>query len=293
MSTKTVCASCRVLVLIWIAAAIQAQSPFGVLREMVPPSAGTITGTADFDGDGDLDLLTAGTGVYLNDGNARFSAHSQLSTVGTTFVAVADLTGDGFPDVLGAGGGSVVEWINQGNGVLSQQAGGLPALPPGTTVRQITAADVDADGDVDVVIGVTGLPLVLWLNAGGGVFFDASGQMPALPLSPNQIALVDVDGDGDRDLLIANNSSIGPPGAPNRLLLLNNGAGIFTQSPLSFGPGSTSDGFAVGDVNGDLLPDVAFYSSNLTSGSTSSSTRAPASPCSRPSARSGRWPFWT
>jgi hypothetical protein len=267
MSMKTAYAGFRVLVLVSLAATtIHAQTPFGVLREMVPPSAGTILGSADFDGDGVLDLLTQSTGIYVNDGNARFSAHSQLSIVWTALVAVADLNGDGLPDVIGGSSGSVYRWINQGSGVLSQQTGGLPALPPGTTVRQFAAADVDGDGDVDIVIGVTGLPLVLWLNGGGGVFFDASSQVPALSLSPNQIALVDLDADGDRDLLITNNSSIGPPGAPNRLLLVNDGSGTFTQSPVSFGTGSASDGLALGDVNGDLLTDIVFHSLNLASG---------------------------
>jgi hypothetical protein len=39
------------------------------MKDLIPAEAGPVLGLADFDSDSDLDLLTNGTGVYLNDGN--------------------------------------------------------------------------------------------------------------------------------------------------------------------------------------------------------------------------------
>jgi hypothetical protein len=62
--------------------------------------------TADFDGDGDLDLVTAGSSstanVFLNDGRAAFAlgASVSLPAVANSEVSTGDLDGDGMVDFV-------------------------------------------------------------------------------------------------------------------------------------------------------------------------------------------------
>ena len=68
--------------------------------------------------------------------------------------------------------------------------------------------------------------------------------------SSRSITAADLDGDGDRDLLVGNNEIIA--GAQNKLLQ-NDGHGVFTDVTASHLPSGlwSSDGIAIGDVDGD------------------------------------------
>lgn len=133
---------------------------------------------ADFDGDGDLDLVVGDIGgsVYLvpNEGTARawaFGPHrpllaggSPVKVAGDAGPCVADWDGDGRPDLLvGAGDGSVALFRNFGKekGVVLEA--GRVLVPPcgkagGETVRpgmraKVAVADWNADGRPDLLLG--------------------------------------------------------------------------------------------------------------------------------------------
>ena len=113
---------------------------------------------ADVDGDGDLDVLSASyyddkIAWYENDGNQNFTAHT-ISTAadGDYSVFAADMDGDGDLDVLSAsavddkiawyendGSPSVGAWVEH---TISTAVNGASS---------VVAADVDGDGDLDVV----------------------------------------------------------------------------------------------------------------------------------------------
>jgi hypothetical protein len=171
----------------------------------------------DVDGDGDPDLVLgseyccSGSGALLvNDGDGRFERPStgglpaDSDTLSEPLV-LADVDGDGDGDLLFLGrspfSGRVRPrlYSNDGAGTfVDATAGRLPAL----NARTFVAGDVDGDGDVDLVLGVSPGAARLYLNDGTGVFTDTPGRLPVAILRTTALALGDADGDGDLDLFV-------------------------------------------------------------------------------------------
>jgi FG-GAP-like repeat len=79
----------------------------------------------------------------------------------------------------------------------------LPRVRTNTRGNDVFAADVDGDGDLDVLLGNYDSPSRVLLNAGDGTF-PTSTELPGGSASTNSIATADVDGDGDLDVLVGN-----------------------------------------------------------------------------------------
>ncbi|MBL3591762.1 MAG: VCBS repeat-containing protein, partial [gamma proteobacterium endosymbiont of Lamellibrachia anaximandri] len=89
-----------------------------------------------------------------------------------------------------------------------------------------TVADIDGDGDSDLLVNNSGQSRLL-INDGSGVFDDQTGaRLPVLDNTLIDADFGDVDGDNDLDLALA--SVFGQ----NRVFI-NNGAGIFSDESLS------------------------------------------------------------
>ena len=86
----------------------------------------------------------------------------------------------------------------------SATSGALATLGPGAISGAF--ADLDADGSLDLVIGVAGEPLRILLGDGRGAFVDATADtgIPRLGDTRDATGLlgVDIDADGDVDLMI-------------------------------------------------------------------------------------------
>lgn len=202
---------------------------------------------ADLDGDGDLDAVTANLKedpsiVWINDGTGRFDAAAKLQEPQSAYdVSLGDLDGDGDLDIfLTNREGPNRVWLNQGNGsfVLSeQQLGDSPS-------NRVALADFDRDGDLDAWIGnFDPHPDRIWVNDGKGRFEASSQQLGTgrnYAVNP-----VDVDGDGDLDVF----TGTGREHANS--LWLNDGKGIFTRDDQQLSGTRASNGFTVGDINGD------------------------------------------
>lgn len=163
---------------------------------------------------------STGSGQFADGGTA----------FGTTYaehVAFGDADADGDLDVVFSG---KELWLNDGAGGFTNSGQNL-----GTDLGEAGSefADVDGDGDLDLVSGSR-----VSLNDGSGVFTN-TGQ----DLGGGTATAGDLDGDGDLDIMT------GVAYAPNRLFF-NNGSGQFTDSGQSLGGGST-DGNSFGDFDND------------------------------------------
>jgi hypothetical protein len=225
---------------------------------------------SDLDGDGDLDIVLANGGgyyevgnaeasaVYFNDGTGAFRDVTASSFAGASSrlrqVSIGDIDGDGDLDLYQPGGYGVDAdklWIQTSQGVFADEA--LMRLPPDPFSRAGSShlADLDGDGDLDLVTGdwadasTSGLSrVVLFLNDGGGVFSRAATQaepmlsmlsdrLPsALPADgtsgvywgrrPIDLDTADIDGDFDLDILVNHRDGVSR-------ILLNDGHANFSD----------------------------------------------------------------
>ncbi len=107
----------------------------------------------------------------------------------------------------------------------------------------VALADLDGDGDVDMVLGGGGTPI--WLNDGLGNFSYSEQSLGSS--GTYALALGDIDGDGDVDIVQGTGG--------NTKIFLNNGYGVFSDSGTTIAV-SGANGLALGDVNDDGLVDL-------------------------------------
>lgn len=163
----------------------------------------------DLDGDGDDDLFgkrwEQGYVVYLNDGGQlteSWTMDDPQATLGG--IALADLDADGDLDAVIVNGfratgsypGRV--FFNDGSGNFSDS--GQQINP--TLGADLSAGDLDLDGDLDVVVTNMDLPNEVWLNDGSGIFQDSGLRLGVDADASGRPALGDLDGDGDLDLVV-------------------------------------------------------------------------------------------
>ncbi len=213
---------------------------------------------ADFDGDGDLDIVFVSEDdetneYYENNGKAMFkSRKDMLPTTGiSNAVEAMDLNGDGLQDLIIGNAGQNVVLINDG-GRFRQAVDRLPVN--GYTTQDLELGDVDGDGDLDLLEGNETYNRLL-LNDGKGFFVEAKAALPRLKDQTRDADFGDVDGDGDLDIVFSN-VDFGGFGNPQNRLLLNDGTGVFvevTDSYLPRSPLRTVDSDLIDiDQDGDL-----------------------------------------
>jgi hypothetical protein len=153
------------------------------------------------------------------DGGALVTIGAPLATGGPVRAWVAfDADGDCDDDLaIAVDGGGPHLWLR---GVTDfTDAGAIGAAG----VRALAAADVDRDGDVDLVAGA-GATLILYRNDGGGRFAADPAGFPASGGATDVTALAagDLDGDGHADLVVGQGDAAAAP----LLAFLGDGAGF-------------------------------------------------------------------
>jgi len=159
---------------------------------------------ADIDGDGDMDVLSAGfySGDimwYENNGSEVFTKRTiDDNQDGATSVYAADVDGDGDMDVLSAGWNSddVMWYENNGNEVFAKRT--IDDNQDGA--RDVYAADVDGDGDLDVLSAGAISDDITWYENNGNEIFTKH-TIDANQDGAYSVYTADVDGDSDLDVL--------------------------------------------------------------------------------------------
>jgi hypothetical protein len=211
---------------------------------LVPMPATLAVRAADTDGDGLPELILASTffpaalRVFPNLGGLSFGtpAATPLAVNPRNF-DVGDLDGDGFPEAV----------VQAGNGVLMLGGTGAPAFAPPVSLTApgassgydfpVLLADIDGDGDLDMVRRTFDVHTEVWLNDGiGGLNLSQLQWWEALgPLS-----VADVNGDGAPDIV-------------GEGVMLGLGGGLFAAPQ----PGGVANVY--GDLDGDGHPEGAAF----------------------------------
>jgi hypothetical protein len=222
----------------------------------------------DVDGDGALDAVVANdignrSVVYRNDGRGNFALLASLGDYPNVFsherraVALGDLDKDGDLDVVTVGVSQDHIYLNDQNGrEWREQPFGTKE--PGSDSRStgVALADVDRDGDLDIVLpGRYARRSFIYLNDGLAGFGNVR-EFGAAADDTTAVALSDFNGDGHVDIAAVNWRQ------PHQLFL-NDGKGQFRSAGTFGGAADQAWSIASADFDGDGDTDVIVGNSNI------------------------------
>lgn len=217
-------------------------------------------GWADYDGDGDLDLLVCGvtasagsppffTTLYRNDRTNFISIAHPFPNAYLASLDWGDYDSDGDEDLFIAGAGNGEIFRNNGGGTFTNIQAGLP----GFSINGSDWGDYDNDGDLDLLIageGETGWDSTIYRNDGGSFSNIAAGMTGLIWAAA---AWGDCDNDGDLDAAVAGYE---PNAGITMTKIYRNNDGAFVDT------GATTHGMMLGymdwvDVDNDQRLELA------------------------------------
>jgi hypothetical protein len=212
---------------------------------------------ADLDNDEDIDLAVAhnqpGSShlvILKNNGNGTFSLFANYApAILGQAVSGGDFDADGDVDLImtdGWGSGNNVRvMINNGNGSFS----GPYTYSAGAGARGVIVADVENDGDMDIIVANSSNDNVsILLNRGNATFPGLVNY--SVGDNPTSLYSNDLNEDNYIDIVTANYSG------DDVSVILNNGNGTFS-GPVSYPTGNFSRFITGGDFDGDKDIDLA------------------------------------
>ncbi|MCA8979027.1 MAG: VCBS repeat-containing protein [Planctomycetes bacterium] len=212
--------------------------------------------SGDWNGDGMADLATANRdgnslSVLVATGGGSFgAATTQAANLDPRAIAAGDWNSDGAMDLAVSCHDSREVRLFSGNGLGGFSAGTV--LSVGGIVRPdgITSADVDQDGDADLLVATTGngFNFVTTFTNTGGVF-GAPLNSATGGLNPSSLAAADMNGDGFVDVAVTNQDS-------NALAFMSgDGSGLFAVQA-NHATGTRPGTVIAADLDGDGDRDV-------------------------------------
>jgi len=176
---------------------------------------------ADMDDDGDMDIVSASEGDdtiawYENDGDEEDPSWSAVdidtNADGACYVFVADMDNDGDLDIVSASAeDDTIAWYENNNGDGSSwTASDIATSADGA--RSVFVADMDNDGDLDIVSASEEDNTIAWYENDG----NANPSWTASDISTDAngasgVFVADIDNDGDMDIVaaVAGDNTIG------------------------------------------------------------------------------------
>ena len=229
----------------------------------------------DLDGDGRLDIVTANYGDSTLSIIKNLSSPGNLST--NSFaprldlpapsqpydLAIGDLDGDSQPDIaLAAYGQILAVYCNHvAGGLLQTNSFARTDFPAPPDTDTIELADIDGDGRLDVLVGaIHPLNMAVYRNL-GGLPFTTNSLAERVEFSTghwtHNLAVADFNGDGQPDV-----AAVGELESYLSIFQNLSTPGSFTAASLAprvdYTSGWNAWGLALGDLDGDGRPDVAF-----------------------------------
>lgn len=226
----------------------------------------------DLNNDTWLDILIGNEGrnnVLLQQADGSFVDATSTHPIGTGTtqdLLLLDIDSDTDQDLFVVNEGRNRLFVNDGSGIFADET----TLRTSNLIaesREADSADIDNDGDLDIVVGNVVFLLDqpaenhLFVNDGTGNFINAtSTQLVNVTNNSSSftIRFADVDADGDPDILSPSNN-LNSGGRIN--VWLNDGSGTFSiaaESPFSVEPTGSAFDIEVVDLNADSKDDIYF-----------------------------------
>lgn len=178
---------------------------------------------ADFDDDGDVDLLilTGGnydgtlgkTAYWRNNGNQTFTditASSGIPANGTIVKGIGDFDQDGDSDLIATENKSMppVIYLNDGHGLFTKKSGAISGVAAGSLDYSFwgtaVTTDFDNDGIVDIIMdGKYYLKVLRGTGGGNFTYMNTTWGIrdTAAASVDDGLCFGDIDGDGDLDII--------------------------------------------------------------------------------------------
>jgi hypothetical protein len=231
--------------------------------------------TADFNGDGRLDLATIqifsnNVSTFLGNGDGTFQdARNYATDLRPTAITAGDFNGDGKLDLV-TGNQDDDEYteinllLGNGDGSFQSWTGTWFFGSPNDAPSDMAVGDFDADGNLDLAVSISNgvsTQISVLLGSGQGGFKYPSTLRPSSGHDDHAIVAADFNHDGKADLALGNSAAAGVD------VFLSNGNGTF-QPAQSYATADYSWSVSVADLNGDGTIDLVTSSNHFWSGAT-------------------------